>query len=176
MPTPTLVATPGSASANSYCTVAEANAYHDSHGFATTWTSASTADKTVALIWATRLLDATYNWVASVVDGVQALKWPRWAVMDAHDYDYIPTTTIPQELKNATAELARQLLVSDRTIEGSVDANNLKRIKAGSVELEFKTQGSTLKPIPDAVSTLIPRWWYESMNVASSFTRGLLRA
>lgn len=174
MPTPTLVATAGSASANSYCTLAEANTYHESRLFSTDWTGASTSDRTKALIWATRLMDERYRWAASVVDGVQALRWPRWAVMDSAGYDYIPTTVVPQELKNAVAELARQLVIADRTIEGDVDANNLKRLKAGPVELEFRN-GVNLKPIPDAVSSMIPSWW-GTLIQGSGFTHGLLRA
>jgi len=48
----------GLANANSYATVAESDAYHDGHLYATAWTGATSGNKAAALVMATRLIDA----------------------------------------------------------------------------------------------------------------------
>jgi len=57
-----LNATPGAADANSYATVADADAYHEGHLYASAWTSASNTTKEQALVMATRWLDAQVRW------------------------------------------------------------------------------------------------------------------
>ena len=73
MATPTLVATPGASNANSYTTVAEATAYFESRLYRSTWENADPADQTVALIWATRVLDEQIDWLGTKVSTTQAL-------------------------------------------------------------------------------------------------------
>ena len=52
-----LDATVGGSSANSYCTRAEGDTYHEAHLYATAWTGATSGNKDAALVWATRMLD-----------------------------------------------------------------------------------------------------------------------
>src|SRR5687767_10124818 len=103
MPTPTLVATAGDATANSYITVADADTYHDAHLYASTWTAATTANKTISLIWATRLIDAAYEFVGEIASDTQALRWPRAAAFD-RDGRLLANDEIPEALEQATAE------------------------------------------------------------------------
>jgi len=158
MPTPTLVATAGSATANSYCTLAEANTYHDSRLHKEDWTTASDATKTVALIMATRLIDALFVWNYFRVDAVQYLEWPKSGVPAKSGLEYIGSTEIPQELKEATAEYARQLIATDRTEDSEVESQGITSLKAGPVALDFK-DSVTAKVVPDAVYYLIPTEW-----------------
>jgi len=66
---------------------------------------------------------------------------------------------IPQELKDATAELAGHLAKGDRTIDSDVVIQGITSIKAGSVSLSFKDSFDATKVIPDVVlSLLIPSW------------------
>lgn len=160
MPTPTLIATPAGATANSYATVAEADAYHDSRLHRTDWAATgSDADtKTVALIMATRTMDALFVWAAWPTTTTQVLQWPRNAVPRRGGLTYVGNMEIPPELKNATAELARLLIVEDRTADNDIEKNKLKSLKAGPVELAFG-EGVTAKPIADLVAALLPPEW-----------------
>lgn len=150
----TLTATVGSASANSYSTLAEANTYHDGHPYGSVWDTAAggTDQKNRALITATKLLDTWFTWKGSVVGSTQALLWPRVAAVGPNGYEE-PSDDIPTRIKDATAELARQLLAEDRTADNEAEVKGLKRMKVGSIEMEFT--GMNSKPIPDAVSALV---------------------
>ena len=129
-----LDSTVAGASANSYTSVAEGDAYHEARLFATAWNGAATADKTAALVWATRLLDAHFEWAGSKFSLEQALRWPRFGALD-RDGELIDSNILPPELKNAVSELARLLILSDRTIESGTEG--LKRLKVDVIELEF---------------------------------------
>lgn len=113
---PTIVATPASPSANSYITEAEATTYFGGRLYASAYTSASTADKQAALIWATALLDQSIDWNGSIRTQTQKLRWPRSGLVDL-DHRTIDYDTIPQILKDATAEMALALLSRDRMVE-----------------------------------------------------------
>lgn len=146
----TLIATAGDANANSYATLAEATAYHDTHLYGSTWTDADPDDQARALIWATRILDAEVDWVGAKYTAAQALRWPRSSVLDRDGYT-VAVDAIPTFLKQATAELARWLLTEDRTAERGF---GITRLKADVVELEFDK--SDERPLlPDAVLSLI---------------------
>lgn len=173
MATPTLIATPGSASANSYLTVAEGDTYHDARLSATDWSGASADTRTVALIHATRTLDAMMDWAQHQTDEDQALRWPRQGVVAANELEFIAETEVPQELKNATAEFARQLIVSDTTANSDIETLKIRSLSAGSVALTFDG-GVTNKVIPDSVYFLLPEWWF-SVNSRVKTVRHLLR-
>ena len=155
---PTLISTPGATNANAYCTVAEGDAYHATHLYASKWTEASTDTKGVALIMATRLLDTMFVWAEWPTSVAQALMWPRLGLLTYNQMEYVDEYEIPQELKNATAEFARQLLAEDRTADNPVDVQGLRSLTAGPVSLSFK---DTVLPkvVPDAVLAFIPSWW-----------------
>jgi hypothetical protein len=160
MATPTLIATPGAVNANAYCTVAEANTYFESRLFSDDWTGASTADKTVALIWATRQLDALYAWEHFPTDDAdgQALLWPRSGIVDTDEISNIPDNVIPDELKWATSEFAKQLIKADRTADSDIETQGITSLTAGPISLAFK-DNVRAKVMPDAVSAYIPHWW-----------------
>jgi len=148
----TLVATPGAANANSYCDEAFATAYHEAHPYGATWTDGDAETKKACLITATRLLDEQFDWFGRVVNDTQRLLWPRDGVYDLNGYE-IDDEVIPEKLQQATAELARLLLASDRTADNDAEAQGIKRVKAGSVEVEFDNPQS--KTIPDAVVAMV---------------------
>lgn len=109
----TLVATPGALDANSYCSLAEADAYHNTRGHNDEWAVATPEDKEKFLLWAQRLLDQE-DWTGSKNSYTQPLRWPRGSVRDQDGYIYL-NTVIPQWLKNAQAELAFHFIRDDRT-------------------------------------------------------------
>jgi hypothetical protein len=157
MPVPSVVATPGVADANSYLTRAEATTYHDAHLYASKWTSASNDQKDIAIIMATRVLDAMVEWTGVKATEAQKLQWPRSGMRDRSDDYALADTVIPQELKDAVAELARTLLAADRTLDSDLETLGITALKAGSVALDFTNPQA--KVIADAVAFLLPVQW-----------------
>jgi hypothetical protein len=106
----------GLTDANAYANAADGDAYHAGHLYATAWTAASAANKDAALVMATRLIDGEYQFAGWKTSATQALQWPRASCLDpdAADAD-VPADTVPPAVVAATCELARELLVADRT-------------------------------------------------------------
>ncbi len=173
----TVVATPGAANANSYLTLAEANTYFESRLYSDAWdATVDDAVKNKAIVMATRVLDYTFiarkelkigtdgkfyttsrGWAGLPSTDTQALAWPRIGMFDANGVA-IDSTVIPQQLKDATAEFAGQLLSTDTTANNDVVNQGIKQLKAGPVELAFK-DFFEVKVIPDAVMwLLVPSW------------------
>lgn len=158
MPVSTLDTTVGGASANAYVSLAEANQYHlDRPAAGTTWADASDDEKNAAILWATKLLDSLYEWNGYVVNETQALLWPRYGLVYRSGYT-VPSDVIPDELKDATAEFARQLLAADRAGDSDIETLGITSLRAGPVALSFKNS-VTAKVVPDAVYHLIPEEW-----------------
>jgi len=163
MPLPTLVATAGAADANVYCTRAFADQFHlervppDS-----TWANAQDKDKDRALVYATRLFDALYEWSGWVVNDTQALLWPRSGMVYRSGHA-VPTTVIPVDLQRATAEFARQLLASDRTSDSSdLASQGITALKVGPISIDFEGSASAAESgavIPDIVASMLPASW-----------------
>lgn len=126
----TIVATVGSASANSFVTEAEQIAYMATRLNASSWTTLTGATCTetekAAMVEATRELSAM-RWLGARVDSTQALSWPRAWVHNPDSptaaWDYYSTTAIPQRIKDATMELAFQFLKAGTTDIAAVDGN-----------------------------------------------------
>lgn len=111
-------ATVGGASANSFVTLVEAQAYMDARLNGATWTAASTDDQNRALVEATREL-SNATWKSTRASTTQALSWPRWFVVNP-DVPWAGTvfydsSVIPQRVKDATCELAFQFLKAGST-------------------------------------------------------------
>lgn len=154
----TLVATPGASNANAYCTLAEANTYHEAHPYASAW--AGTDDqKNRAIATATRLLDEHVEWNEDSVaaTSTQSLAWPRTGMLDPNGYA-IGSGVIPQKLKDATAEFARWLLASNRMSDSDVETQGISALKAGAVELQFFRGAGGAKVLPDAVWYMVRQW------------------
>ncbi len=111
----TIVADVGSASANSFVTEDEADTYLEARTNSSAWTG--TTAKQQALISATRAL-SRLSWQGQRVTSAQALAWPRVYVVDpdaAFGTTYIDQSIIPQWLKDATCELAFEVLRAGTT-------------------------------------------------------------
>lgn len=130
--TSTLVATAGSASADAYCTMVEAEAYISSLYYSSDWTGKSDTQKDQVIRQATRLLDCL-SWVGVKAASSQALEWPRSDVYDRNGYE-VASDAIPAFLRNATAEFALRLLAEDRAADAGAIVP--ERVKVGSLEVE----------------------------------------
>lgn len=160
MPVSAIVTTPGSASANAYVSLAVANQYHldrpaDGAG---TWAAASDDSKAKAILWATQLMDALWEWSGYPTDAVQSLLWPRGAMLKRNGWEYVDIAVVPIELQRATAEFACQLLQGDRTADSDIETQGIRQLTAGPVSLSFK-DNVFAKAVPDAVVGLIPPDW-----------------
>lgn len=122
----------GKANSNSYATAANGDTYHDGHVYGSSWTGSGTSAKEAALVHATRLVDENFEFHGFKASQTNALQWPRSATKDRGGFS-IASDTIPQDLINATAELARLVIDADRTAED--DTKGFSKIKVGPVEL-----------------------------------------
>ena len=117
----------GKADANTYADAADGDAYHAGHLYATAWTGATDDQKAAALVMATRLIDAEFQFNGTRTTANQALQWPRAKCPDPDSvhvpisvllpipYDYVQYDTVPKAVVQATCEMARAMLIEDRT-------------------------------------------------------------
>jgi hypothetical protein len=139
--------TPGGLTADSYCDVAEADAYHASRGHNDVWAAADVAEKERHLKWATSVLDARCGWRGARASAEQALAWPRRGVV--LDGCPLADTAIPRQLKHAVAEYAFRLLGEDWTA-------GLGPVVDEGVQVgPLKTSKETHRPIPSQVLALL---------------------
>lgn len=117
--------------ANAYVTLAELKTYI---GTIALPTATDTAYEN-AIINATRYLDGKYRprWKGCRVNALaQALEWPRANVLYEADGEqltyssYLPTTTIPQRLKDATCEAALRALSGPLAIDADASIQSKK--------------------------------------------------
>lgn len=119
-----IVATVGSASANSFVTLAQAQTYVDGRLNIDLWTAATTDSQNRALVEATREL-CNRDYIGRRVDSTQVLEWPRWYAVNPDapigGVTYYSTTIIPDRIKDATCELALQFIIAGTTDIASID-------------------------------------------------------
>jgi len=163
--------------ANSYVDVQTATDYLASNiHVAASWASISTLNQQQLLSWATRYLDqrATWNgtqtslylanpaytnlvdtWASIPAPGTgvpqQSLRWPRSGVYDV-DGNPIESNVIPPALIAATVEMARYLIVNDRSSERPQDG--LTELKADTITLKFLPD-YTLPIVPTEIGYII---------------------
>lgn len=142
--------TVGGTAANSYTTIQEAEDYNDARLFST-WDAVALADRQAALVWATRILDYSFDWAGAKYTIEQALRWPRYSVLD-RDGQLFDSTEIPAELKDAVSELARLLASTDRAADSGTEG--LKKLKVDVIELEFD-KNDRLPTVPDEVYQMV---------------------
>lgn len=177
----TLDATPAGSAANSYCTVAEADAYFNTSFNRPVWGATSTPNKEIALIEAVRLLDSQVKWYGYLATNTQVLRWPRAYVPSPDSYPSHRSNmdsglggpyAIPQPVKELACELAYHILSN---LGYSSSENDLTRIKVGPILLDFsekvKNQG-----FPQVVRDMISRWGEYSVGSSNEVRSvGLVR-
>jgi len=134
-----ITATAGSASANSFVTLLESEAYMETRLNGSTWDDASADDRSRALVEATREMSAC-AWKGRRSTDTQALSWPRqWVTdFDSSNLTYIDSTIVPQWLKDVTVELAFQFIKAGTSDVASIDQTiGIKRKKVDVLETEY---------------------------------------
>jgi hypothetical protein len=149
----TIVATAGASNANSYITLAEADAYLDGRLNVGAWTAATTDTKNRALVEAQRTL-TPLPWAGSRTTDTQALAWPRQYVANPDAplpltavarenltpayVVYYEDDVIPVRLKEAQAELALEFLKAGTTDLAVADSTaDVIRKKVDVLETEY---------------------------------------
>lgn len=130
----TLDATAGGANANSYLTLEDAADVLAQRLGREAWFT-TTANRPVALIHATSLLDTLVTWRGAKASTTQALQWPRLNVIDLQTGLVMDSTVIPQWLTIATAELAWHLVQDNPTLEAA--SLGLDSLRLGPLTLNF---------------------------------------
>jgi hypothetical protein len=149
----------GLSDANTYAEIADGDAYHEGHLYASAWTGATTETKQAALVMATRLIDACYQFGGYRAVLTQALQWPRARCIDPdngqnrralfanNNGPYFDADSIPATLVNATCEVARELIKADST--DAPEGEGLSQLTlTGAVHLQFakKDKQPTIPP------------------------------
>jgi hypothetical protein len=134
----TIDATIKGANANSYVTLAEADAYFETVPSSTQWDNKTDDKKNRALIAATRWID-TLVYYGDRCDDDQALKFPRTNYQV--DGVELACTLIPQNIKYAQFELANALANDTDAITGSTGTDgNFEQVKLGDIEVKYNTK------------------------------------
>lgn len=177
MPAPAIVATAGASNANSYLTVAAADAIANGMIGTLSWSSATSDNKARALITATNGLE-TLSWLGERSSDTQALSWPR---TDASCGDKtIADDDIPRELELATFDLANALLdnpallrsaPSNESLVTGIPNRDLSRLKLDVLEIEWAT-GSRSTTTATTPLTVLPHLATILGCLTTSTTRG----
>jgi len=162
MPAPAIVATAGGANSNSYLTAAAADLIADTMLGTLAWTTATSDNKSRALITATNGLE-TLKWTGTRATTTQALSWPR---TDASCGDKeIADDTIPREIELATFDLANALLTTPTLLQSTtasgalvpgIPNRDLRRLKLDVMELEWRTDVTPSSTSPVTPLTVLP--------------------
>jgi len=161
----TIDATVGGANANSYQTLADAQAIVDGmvqDADVTAWAAATTDAKNRALYTATQRLDRE-RFIGARSTDTQALQWPRTGVRKPDTYintyavgfpfrittDYYTDTEIPDQIKKAQVMLAVYL---NNNVEGLglTGLEDFKHVKVGRLDVT-PAQGRGADKIPPLV-------------------------
>lgn len=126
----------GKPDADSYVTLAEADAYCAKLGHVK-WTGTDT-DKEAALVRACQYVDTWYRFKGERLMSVQALEWPRTAA-----------TGIPPRLKDAQCEAALRALTGDLYKDSDGRVVTAKTI--GPIKTEYTQVATARFPVIDAL-------------------------
>lgn len=125
----------GLANAESYLSVMDADTYWAAHGSPSTWPAVgvSVATKESALRYATRALEARYEWRGALRSTTQALDWPRAGAYD-DDGRVFADNAVPVLLKEATAQMSH-----DHIARAKLDTvtPRLDSVTVGPISVDF---------------------------------------
>lgn len=163
----TLVVEDGTAKANaeSYISVTDADTYFANRGY-TLWATMSTNEKEQALRRSTDYMLQVYRlkWKGSRASATQALDWPRGqVVLDDSGISY-PGNEVPQEVRNACAELAFKAAGGDlapdigqRTLREKVDVIEVEYDRYSPQFTQYRAIDNLLAPFLKDVGGAIRR-------------------
>jgi len=102
-----------------------------------TWSTFTTLKKQQCIVSAARMLNTAVAWSGDKTVATQPLAWPRDSATNYCLDAAVADGTTPDDIAFAQYELA-QILGDDATVAASSGSgSNVKRVKAGSAEVEF---------------------------------------
>lgn len=152
------------AGADSYITLAAADAYHAARGI-TLWATMSEAEREQALRRATDYMTQAYRlrWAGRRVTSTQPLDWPRYEVPQPDAslqlygwHAFYPSDEVPSEVQNACAELAYRgaagplmadITKTQKTIREKVDVIEVEYAPWTPTEASYRAVDSMLAPL-----------------------------
>jgi hypothetical protein len=166
-----LDATVGGPDANSFVTVAEADAYFTEHPFGADWIALTDSEAAAYLMLATRVL-SVQCWTGIGATAEQALPWPRSGMYAVTGYS-LSSTIIPRQLKEMTFELANSIRLNGALTSSSVADEGLKRVKAGPMEIEYFNPMDLERAFSLLTSDIkalgVPSWFCPDRNKVAEF-------
>lgn len=133
------------ANANTYVTVAEADAYWADRN-QSLWAALSPAEKEASLVIAAQYLEWNFDWLGSRINSTtQAMVWPRW-LPDGLDSDlrFINSNVIPPRVKFAQIELA--YLQSQGELQPNTDVGGLPiEVQLGPLSVKYSQSPQTYR-------------------------------
>ena len=169
----------GLANANAYADLVDANAYYDGHLYASAWTGASDDQKAVALVMASRLIDAEWQFNGTRTNAVQGLQWPRAKCPEPDNVhvpisvllpipcDYVEYDIVPKAVIQATCKMARELLITDRTVASA--GEGLKYFNSGGVQTGYDK--SDRRPVLSQVAQVMLAKYGSQISAQSGAVR-----
>ena len=144
----------GLADANSFCSVDDADAYHEARLHCGTWVSAGER-KAAALVWATRLMVQHLRWRGYPTSTTQALPLPAAGLVSVRTGLPIASNVVPTQVREATAEFARLLIESDRPMKvGEPDVLSQSNSNE-STSVTFRQGPGSMPTVPFAVLIML---------------------
>lgn len=148
---PEIVATSGSASANSYITLADALTYFDARPYSDDFRAESEENIQRFLIQAAKQMQ-NLSWLGERATTTQALAWPRIDCPNPDDVSNcwgrklpFPSTVIPQRVKEAQCELAEAIRIAGDSAFSGVAVGDVQSFRLGDLSIsrsaEYQTQG-----------------------------------
>lgn len=148
-----LNANPGDAAANSYTTVAYADAYFAERLHAEVWLGLSETSKEAALIWATRDLEPQ-PWRGAIATQGQRLRHPRINFFDA-DGRLLPDDEVAEAVQNATCEYAMTLAGSDETVNTGLEGFDGLKVDVIDLKVNQEFLDKKRASLPDNVQRIL---------------------
>lgn len=169
-----LTETPKSASADTYATQAEYEAYATAMGL--TLTATTDAAKEGNLRRARLYLDRAYVWHGTPTTSTQALAWPRSMSVLVDGYS-VDVDTVPQRIKDAQCELAYLIDGGEdpfSTLEGGAVKRKREKVDVLEDETEYADGTGRDRSAYRAVDQLVAP--YAQHKAGGSGSIGLVRA
>lgn len=141
-----------------YADIPTADAYLEGQITADTWRASDETTKARALVSATRLIDRQV-WQGEKTDSYQESAFPRTGLTDADGVE-VDSTTVPQQVVDATCELASAMVDGSNVQDSSQPGENTTQsLRAGSVAISyFRSIQGLGQRFPQIIWELLGLW------------------
>lgn len=158
---------------DTYVDLDAANTYLKGQISAASWLAETDEDqKARAIVSATRFIDRQ-RWQGTKTDSAQAHAFPRQGLTYADSGDAVASDSVPQEVLDATCELASALLDGSEVQTNTQPNSNLTQsLKAGSVAISYFRGDDQAGRFPQIIQELLGFWLAGSIVAASSIATG----